>query len=174
MMVTVIAILTFSLSVLSFAPEMSPRPIRRVPQEQLHFSAEEEIQTPVSLPEEIVRILENAEDVRTVPRGDLPSDSFSASAVHLDGKDEVDIVVQGVGLLRGANITPFWIFRPNRGAYSLVLHTYAHDLIIKHSRTKEMLDIDSARISGVAVTITNFKFDGRRYVDVIHKTQPIK
>lgn len=123
--------------------------------EQLSFSVDDEdVQRPIPLPPTIGRLLASDPAVKTrlqderLSSNDLPNSWFQVSAVHLNGPAEKDIVVIGSGLLLGAKVTTFWIFRPKLSGFEMIFTASAHDLIIKQSRTAQYLDIETLAASG--------------------------
>lgn len=136
--------------------------------EQTHFSAEDErVQHPVEIPEAVLAIISKDEYARNTLEGQgksqLPKNWLSASEVHLTEPNEKDIVVMGVGLFRGANVTTFWVFRPTKGGYEMLLDAPVHDLIIKNSRSSGYRDIALLSATAVAVSTVIVRFDGKRY-----------
>jgi hypothetical protein len=136
--------------------------------EQTHFSAEDEsVQHPVEIPEAVLAIISKDESTRNTleveGKSQLPKNWLSASEVHLAESNEQDIVVMAVGLLRGANITTFWLFRPARGGYEMLLDAPVHDLIIKNSRSNGYRDIELLSATAVTVSTVILRFDGKAY-----------
>ena len=137
--------------------------------EQTHFSAEDSrVSRPINLPEGVLAMISKEEVVRDTledeGKSQLPRDWLSAAEVHLAGPNEKDFVVMAVGLLRGANITTFWVFRPTSGGgYEMLLDAPAHDLIIKESRSKGYRDIELLSATAVSVTTVNVRFDAKKY-----------
>jgi hypothetical protein len=114
--------------------------------EQASFSAEEvRVKRPVRVPASVIRIVSQDAAVQELlkdePSHELPEAWLSASEVHLGGSRERDLVVMGTGLLRGANVTPFWVLGPAGGGFRLLLATGGHDLQIKSTRSRGYLDI---------------------------------
>jgi hypothetical protein len=97
-----------------------------------------------------------------------------ASEVHLTGPEEKDLVVVAAGLLRGANVTTFWVLRPADGGYELLLTAPAHDLIIKQSRSKGYKNIELLSATAVWVSTMSLRFDGRRYEVHTRSAKPIR
>jgi hypothetical protein len=151
------------------------------PPEQTQFSAEDEsVQKPVSIPDDVLAILSKDELVRDEleeempPEGKPPQAWFSASAVHLSGPDEIDLVVLGESLLRGANVITFWVFRSAHNAYELVLTAPAHDLIVQKTRWNGYKEIEMSAESAVTFTRVQFRWDGRKYAEFREKTENIR
>src|ERR1700690_2238671 len=87
--------------------------------EQVRFSAgDESVEHAIHLPDEVVAILKNDGAVRQVlesedlSAGHLPISWVVALEGHLAGSKEKEIVVGGMGKLKGAGLTTFWVFRP--------------------------------------------------------------
>lgn len=138
--------------------------------EQLLFSAEDEtFDHPLPIPRgvlEILRkdtqVLQYLEAVKKSP-DELTGRPFLASQVHLDGPDELDLIVMGIDRLRGANVATFWVFRSLNNQFELVLKITAHGLRVETSRWKGLRNIEAGTVTGSKVYIDVHKFDGTRY-----------
>jgi len=107
----------------------------------------------------------------------LPANWFVASRVHLDGPDEVDLVVQpsdrlpdtpegavsANACLIGANTVQFWILRKTQEGFVLVLSEIASELEIRSSRTHRLRDVRLRAVVGGYVSNLECKFDGQAY-----------
>jgi hypothetical protein len=138
--------------------------------EQLQFSAEDDsVKNPVAIPSDAWSILKSDPGVLEVlaNRGlsvdQLPASWFTASEIHLDGRNESDLVVVGKGPLQGANVTTFWVFLRQPQGLKLVLNAPAHDLIIKPTRQNGYKTIEIASATAVRLSKTTFQFDGNQY-----------
>lgn len=150
-----------------------------LPSEQMQFSAEDEgVKRPVAIPDDVLAILSKDEFIRDVLEdekpavGKLPQAWFSASAIHLGGPNETDLVVLGEGPLRGANVITFWVFRPTPHGHELVLTAPAHDLIVKNKRWKGYQEIELASATAVQLTSVLFRWNGRKYAEFSEKSEP--
>jgi hypothetical protein len=145
---------------------------------QSEFSAEDtSVRRPVSLPKdalEILRkeVLQYGKDEDQTP-DELATESFLASEIHLDGPNEIALIVMGEGRLRGANVISFWVFRKSPQGYELILDVAAHDLTVKRTRWKGYRIIETAKLTSSIGTIATFRFDGKRYRLYKTKSQPI-
>jgi len=82
----------------------------------MRFGLEESVIQPVPIPDAILAMLRSDSEVRTsrcVDEGqtspDISASWFEASQIHLDGPEEIDLLVKAKdGCLFGANIGPFW------------------------------------------------------------------
>jgi hypothetical protein len=150
-------------------------------QVQTHFSAEDEsVNRPVPVPEAVMAILRQDKFVRDemenenlAPNG-LPASWFSAGEVHLGGQSAKDLIVEGVGPLRGANVITYWVFISKGQEYLLALSVPTHDLIVKTSRSSGYRNLESLRATAVTVTTVSFRFDGKQYREYSAKTENIK
>jgi hypothetical protein len=123
------------------APQQSP--------EQVSFSAEDgQVKRPVPLPVTVKAMLSNDEIVKQtleyehITSDKLPAEWFLASEVRLAGASERDLVVIATGHLAGANVTTFWIFRPNGDRFIPILNAApAHDLKILGTRSNGYRDL---------------------------------
>jgi hypothetical protein len=86
-----------------------------------------------------------------------------ASEVHLNAPTEKDIVAIAAGLLAGANVTMFWVFRPVRQDFQLLLKASAHDLEVKNTRSNSYKDIEILVATATRGSKLFFRFDGLRY-----------
>lgn len=151
---------------------------RRLPLEQTDFSAEDDsVHKPVEIPADVMAILGKDEMVRhvldyeNVPVEKLSTSWFSASAIHLSGPNEMDLVVVGKPPLAGGNTVPFWIFLATSRGYQLVLMQSAHDLTVKNTRWKGYREIEASAESAVEFYSAMFRFDGNQYIKRSGKTK---
>jgi hypothetical protein len=133
--------------------------------EQLHFSAEDEtVHRPADIPQDAWKILQKDSYVQNVIENEnltaeqLPRSWFLASAVHLDGPQENDLLVIANDKLAGGNVVTFWLFMQTPKGIKLVLTAPAHDLFIKSSRSHGHRDIIMAGITEVIL-----RYDGNQY-----------
>ncbi len=157
--------------------------------EQSHFNIEqayaaEPIERPMAVPERARRVLAESAIVSSclegedIARGHVPSSWFIASEIHLDGRDEVDLVVlpnlnapksqAGPGpaaCFLGASTGWFWIVRQTPEGYQLVLTVGTHNLEISTTRTNGLRDIVAVTPikAGAAANRVIYKFHGRKY-----------
>lgn len=163
--------------------------------EQTTFGVEWEkgdIRKPVEVPDAALQVLRD-----TLSRGPLncikgkgttpeqvPASWFVASEIHLDGPDEVDLIVVPNGprmrelppaasCLLGANVGPFWVLRKNKsGRYGLLLETYALGLEVLDSRANFYRNIQTVSSTAVTRTTLLFKMDVAQYQLAEKKTEP--
>ncbi len=138
--------------------------------EQVHFSAgDENVARPIHLPDEIVEILKNDGAVRQVlesehlSAGHLPMSWFVASEVHLGGPKEKDIVVVGMGKLKRAGLTTFWVFRPWYPGYEVLLSATEHDLIVTDELWKKYRIIKTSAVTATSIRSASYRFEGGQY-----------
>jgi hypothetical protein len=138
--------------------------------EQTQFCAEDEsVSKPTVLPPAVRQILVADRDVSNELKHNglqvtqLPDTWFSTSVVHLNGSSEIDLLVEAEGLLRGANVNSFWIFRPTSTGFAQILNAPAHDLIIKRSRSRGYRDIKIMAVIAMRVMTVEYRFDGIQY-----------
>jgi hypothetical protein len=143
------------------------------------------VKRPVEIPEGGLEVLRNTERIRRCLKTgrlkpeEVPSSWFVGSEIHLDGSNEVDLVVlpnvpkivahdfppnldPGVCQL-GAHTGPFWVLRNSGGHFELLLETNVQFLGVMDSKTKGFRDIrgDTGFVDGID-SIT-YRFDGTRY-----------
>ena len=138
--------------------------------EQSSFNAEDEtVERPAALPEGVLIILRNDPGILNTLKvdkllpGQLPLAWFLASEIHLGGHDQTDLIVMGVGPLRGANVNTFWIFRKAPQGYELILNEVAHDLRVLRTRGKGYRDIRLAAVVSQAAVTLLYRFNGHKY-----------
>jgi hypothetical protein len=138
--------------------------------EQVAFSAEDRSVTrPIGIPDDIAAILRNDAGVRRALEAEhrsadkLPPAWFMASAVHLGGPGEEDIIVVAIGPLRGANIATFWLFRPASRGHELLLTVSEHDLVVTNKRWRGYRIVETASMTAALIHTAWYRFDGRQY-----------
>ena len=96
----------------------------------------------------------------------VPASWFVGSEIHLDGPDEIDLIVQPKvdarakspsGCLLGAHAVPFWVLKKGR-RYELILATSADTLRVLDSRTNRYWDIKTTYSTAASSTVLLFKF----------------
>jgi hypothetical protein len=144
---------------------------KRPSQEQTRFGLEQPVSKPVPIPDAILSILDTDSEVLTSrcveegrPTRKISASWFEASQIHLDGPEEIDLLVKAKdGCLLGANIGPFWIFEKTEHGYELLLGVSALGLELLPSRTNSHKDVSAGAVAGGAAVTVFYKFDGRRY-----------
>jgi hypothetical protein len=147
--------------------------------EQTEFSAEDTgVKNPVPVPDSIMALLVNevrgAMETAEPPVTKPPASWFSASEVSLGPRDLKDLIVVGEPPLSGGNTQTFRVFRKMGSGYELVLTAPAHDLEVKHHRSKGYRDIEMSAETATTFHSVLFRFDGKRYMVHREKTEPIK
>jgi len=157
-------------------------------QEQTAFEAEPDgdvmhISKPAEIPDGALQVLrdlsrEPADCLKHdgVKPEQVPASWFIASAVHLNGPNEVDLVVllnepaiahpnvPGSCMLP-ANGNYFWVLGPGSasGTYRLLLESYGHGLEVLNSRTSHYRDIQIVMGNLKGATTLLFKFATQQY-----------
>jgi len=130
---------------------------------------DESAQCPTTIPDDVAAILLKDDRVREtlgyedLPANKLPASWVMASEVHLAKRSEKDLVVMGRGMLLGANVTAFWVFKSVDGAHQLVLRGTASDLEIVKERWNGHSNINLVKVAQGVIYTTTFRFDGKRY-----------
>jgi hypothetical protein len=113
----------------------------------------------------------------------LPSSWFIVSEIHLDGPNEVDLLVLPnlasepqhhpgpAACFLGANTGQFWIIRKTPLGYRLVLSLFTHALTVLDSRSNLLRDIEAVTVSVHGETTSLFKFNGEQYKLYSEKTE---
>jgi hypothetical protein len=157
-------------------------------QEQTAFEAEPDgdvmhISKPAEIPDGALQVLRDlsrrpADCLKHdgVTPEQVPASWFIASAVHLNGPDEVDFVVLlnepaiahpdiPGGCMLPANGNYFWVLGPESksGKYRLLLESYGHGLEVLNSRTNQYKDIQIGMMNLNGATTLLFKFATQQY-----------
>jgi hypothetical protein len=157
---------------------MGKNPANVTSGEQSSFNAEEvRVKRPVRVPASVIRIVSQDPAVQELlkdePGHELPQAWLSASEVHLGGSREKDLVVMGTGMLRGANVTPYWVFGPVEGGFRLLLATGGHDLKIKNTRSRGYRDLNVLAATAVDFSEVFYQYDGAAYKKANRKVERI-
>lgn len=149
--------------------------------EQRVFSAiDDGVGNAIAIPPEVSALLAKDKVVgevladENVTPTNLPASWFSAAQVHLGTKSSKDVIVMGEGLLRGANIIPFWVFVHDGEGFRLALTVRALDLEVKRTRSHGYLDLEANAATARTVKTVRFRFDGNEYKESSEKTEDIK
>jgi hypothetical protein len=144
------------------------------PQEQTSFGSEAPVRSPVTIPDDALLVLTDflgqgttncLKNMAKLTPERVPASWFVASEIHLNGPNEVDLIVQpnndtrelGSGCLRGAHVVPFWVLTKGR-RYELLLATDADALQVLDSRTNGHRDIQTTAHTAISNTVLLFKF----------------
>jgi hypothetical protein len=170
------ALISLTAVLLGVSQPVSPQAV-----EQTHFSAEDEsVSKPTVLPPAVKQMLAADRDVSNELKHnglqvtELPDSWFSTCVVHLNGSSEMDLLVEGESLLRGANVNSFWIFRPTSTGFAQILNAPAHDLFIKHSRTRGYRNVEIMALTATRVMTVEYRFDGNQYQPRSRTNEPIR
>jgi hypothetical protein len=155
------------------------------------------IRKPVQVPPAALQVLRdslgrgavNCLKSNGITADDVPALWFVASEIHLDGPEEVDLIVQpnlpkirtdelphheASGCLLGANVGPFWVLRNTSGRYGLLLETYALSLEVLNSRSNFYRDIQAEGATAGTLTTILYKMAVAQYQVAEKKTEPVK
>jgi hypothetical protein len=162
--------------------------------EQTVFNAEPDasqmlVKQPAEIPDSALQVLRdtltggifNCLKSRGVTPEQAPASWFLASAVHLNGPDEIDLIVlpnvpsisnptNPGGCLLPAHGGLFWVLGPGiaSGRYGLLLATYGLGLEVLNSRTNRYRDI---QVGGESTALL-YKFAVQQYQLAEKKTAP--
>lgn len=138
--------------------------------EQKFFSpGDSPIQHPVALSADVLRLLlatQTAKQTFAVlddSQKANPSQLFQAGEVHLNSADQVDLVVIGMGPMKGADAGWFWIVRSARKDPQVVLFGGGDSLEVLDNKTHGYKDIRIAWSSSFETEATTYQFDGGAY-----------
>jgi hypothetical protein len=166
-------------------------------QEQTVFDAEPDldvmhINKPAEIPEGALQVLRDLSrrpadclKRRGITPEQVPASWFIASAVHLNGPNEVDLIVLlnepafahpniPGGCMLPANGNYFWVLGPGSagGKYRLLLESYGHRLDALNSRTNRYRDIRIGMVNLNGGTSLLYKFAAQQYQLAEKKTAP--
>jgi hypothetical protein len=168
----------FSSTASNSSPPQQPQKSRS--REQTAFSAEEGINHPVSVPDDVLPILRTFERIQgCLTKGKVPDQIppswFLASEIHLKDGGSPDLVVMPANrCLFGANIVPFWVFRNTIKGHQLVLSESDFILELLKTRTNGYRDIRMVGLTATEELITIYKFEGRKYAMRRSYRRPIR
>jgi hypothetical protein len=83
--------------------------------------------------------------------------------VHLGGPDEVDLIVVGMGRMRGTENSWFWVVRSARKDPELILFSGGDSLEVLDGKTHGYRDIGVVWMSSLETETTVYRFDGNHY-----------
>jgi hypothetical protein len=138
--------------------------------EQKLFSASDSpIQHPVTLSPDVLRVLlasQTAKETFAVLNDSQkanPAQLFQAGEVHLSSPDQVDLVVIGLGPMKGADAGWFWIVSSARKNPQVILFGGGDSLEVLDTKTKNYKDIRIVWSSSFETETTTYQFDGSIY-----------
>jgi len=154
--------------------------------EQSEFGMELEavpIQRPVTLSRAALNALSKDERIAACLESEglsadkLPANWFVASEIHLNGPNEVDLVVLPGGpvpdtpageispnaCLVGANTAQMWVMRKTQNGFQLVLSQLGLGMSVLSSRANGLRDIQVGAAVGGYNDAIDYKFDGQSY-----------
>jgi hypothetical protein len=164
--------------------------------EQTGFNSDEVpgqvyVKKPVRIPDGALAVLRDTlsrgtanciQDTEGLTPEQVPASWFVGSEIHLDGPEEVDLVVLPARMtsespspnrcLYSAHGGPFWLLRNINRKYELLLETYADGLGILDSRTNFYRDIQTWSTTVRTTTTLLYKMDVGQYQLAEKKTEP--
>jgi hypothetical protein len=126
-------------------------------------------QHPVTLSPEVLKVLLAAHPAKETlavmndSETTNPSHLFQAGEVHLSRPDQVDLVVIGMGRMRGADNSWFWVVRDARKDPEIILFSGGDSLEVLDAKTHGYRDIRTVWMSSLETETTVYNFDGRHY-----------
>jgi hypothetical protein len=126
-------------------------------------------QHPVTLSPEVLKVLWATHPARETfavmndSERRNPSQFFQAGEVHLSLPDQVDLVVIGMGRMRGADNSWFWVVRSARKDPQVVLFSGGDSLEVLDGKTHGYRDIRAVWMSSLETETTIYHFDGNHY-----------
>jgi hypothetical protein len=83
--------------------------------------------------------------------------------VHLNSSNEVDLVVIGLGPMRGAETRWFWVVRSARKNPEVILFSGGDSLEVTDKKTHGYKDIGVVWMSSLETETAVYQFDGTSY-----------
>ena len=180
------------LIVVSLLASIGNSQIAKQPQssEQSRFAVEGiPIEKPKDVPESVLKILRKDDYVAGCLKqgqsaSEIPASWFVGSEIHLDGSDQIDLIVVPRQLaprkdeptdnacLYGANVAPFWVFSKASGQPTLVLEISAAGLKVLNAKTNGYRDIRTWSSTAQTRTTSYFRFDRHQYKLAARKAKP--
>ena len=142
---------------------------------QSRFGAEHDFARKSPLPPEIwkwIRDREENSDLKVELLAKDSSDSWVfGSQIDLNDDNQADYVVMAYQPpLAGANITTFWVFLNDSGAFRCILKTSALEINVSKRFEKGFRSITGVSFTAVQGVEVVFAYDGRNYQPVSRKT----
>jgi len=147
---------------------------------QTSFGAEQEMQQPVSIPQDVLEILRHDEGIQRNARvgesqSDISASWFVASEINLNDDQVPELIVQSANpRLFGANLVPFWIFRKTLKGNELTLRVDALKLELLKTKRKGYRNIRTTKATANEVISSYYEFDGNKYEKRHSSREPIK
>lgn len=152
-----------------FAEQVKVIPPVEEPDEQTTFSAEDtRVTRPVPIPRAVLHLLGRDPDVRDALASEgsrlsePPREWLVASEVHTC-ESERTLIVVARGILAGANVTTYWLFRQRSDRFERILKVYGHTLSLGKGRSMGCRDVITWTATAVDSSEALFRFDGRQY-----------
>jgi len=161
LLATVLLVFT-ALMEIAYGQEVHPAPEQKV------FS-NSPFQRPAALSPEVLKVLLAAHPAKETfavlndSERANPSQLFQGGEVHLSGPDKVDLIVMGMGRMRGTENSWFWVVRSARKDPELILFSGADSLEVLDSKTHGYRDIRAVWMSSLETETTTYHFDGHSY-----------
>jgi hypothetical protein len=149
------------------APDASPQARQKAAEEQSDFGSDSDLDRPVPAPKAAMGLI-RSELQRTAE--ELPDKFFEASEIHLDGPNEVDLVIL---IPAGSHAAHFFMLRPTSGGYKIVLDSGGDSLTVLKTRSSgyRNIAVESITQAGRFTTTVSFRFNGGKYIQVSEKTR---
>ncbi|HEV8482247.1 MAG TPA: hypothetical protein VGV87_01705 [Blastocatellia bacterium] len=149
-------------------------------QEQSVFGLEIDIDHPVSIPKDVLRILKTDRAIRKCFHEDeaareVTPSMFVAAEIDLNYDNIPDLVVTAADTcLMGANIGPFWVFRKTDHGYERILRVDTLNLEFLKTKTNCYRNVQTTGATAREAVTTTYIFNGRVYQLRRSKTEPIR
>lgn len=141
--------------------------VRPTPEQKLFSNSP--FQHPAALSSEVLRVLLAAHPAKETfavlndSERTNPSQLFEAGEVHLSVPGEVDLVVMGMGHMKGTENSWFWVVRSARKNPQVILFSGADSLEVLDTKTHGYKDIRAVWMSPLETETTIYHFDGQYY-----------
>ncbi|MGA3323503.1 MAG: hypothetical protein ABSF45_03465 [Terriglobia bacterium] len=151
------------------------------PREQTIFYEGKPFKYPVPLSPAVLNVLvktvENQREMGIEDNSRVrsnPAKLFRATEVHLDGLNEIDLVIIGLPPMRGVDTGWFWLVRSTPNNPKILLWATGNSIQVMDSKTNGYCDISSAWASASETLDKVYHFDGKEYMLWKEKRMPIR
>jgi hypothetical protein len=142
---------------------------RPAAEQKLFSPGDSPVQRPVTLSPGVLRVILASQPAKETfavlddaDKAD-PSRLFQAGEVHLSTSDQVDLVVMGLGKMKGADAGWFWIVSSARKNPQVILFGGGDSLEVLDGKTKNYKDIRITWASSFETETTTYQYDGSIY-----------
>jgi hypothetical protein len=162
-------VLALALSVVAIGISVAQDKEAHPAHEQTTFAEDEPLRHPVRLSTDVLKVLLSTNEAKNALANASDSQQknaahlFQGTKVHLNGPDEIDLVVIGIPPMAGADNGWFWVVRSANKNPQVVLFVGGNTLELMDSRTLGYRDINTIWASPSVTKEMIYHFDESRY-----------